>query len=254
MSIPQLPNPKMQFGVKKPCMTKLPLTLLIPLAEAAKVLDRLHTLPITQRINNIMFLLIAYCDGSVNTINNSSHPILVAIVHSLDLAHDVLNGTAVDDRPIPSKMKFDEACARQMALMEKYKDRVPAAPFLANLQDEHVFPRLSETAPFNELPFDMLTLVSVAMYEGAIKYGDHNYRSMDYKILVSTYIDAAFRHILQFCFFGEDIDVESDSHHLIKLIASLMVLGDSIFNNQNVIDDRPIPSAAICWEKNKKNA
>lgn len=83
--------------------------------------------------------------------------------------------------------------------------------------------------------------VSIAMFEGALKYGKHNYRDSEHKILISTYIDAILRHVDQFFCFKEDIDEESGEHHVIKILACLFVLVDSIINN-NEKDDRPIPS------------
>lgn len=77
--------------------------------------------------------------------------------------------------------------------------------------------------------------VGVAMLEGALKYGRHNYRAEG--VRVSVYIDAAKGHIDQFIE-GEDIDLDSGVHHLSKAIASLIVLRDGQLNNK-CVDDRP---------------
>ena len=90
-------------------------------------------------------------------------------------------------------------------------------------------------APLSTVPFGPLYEVGLAMLEGARKYGRHNYRDMGVK--ASIYVDAAMGHIAAY-WEGEDIDPDSNLHHIVKAIASLMVLRDSMLM-ENHIDDRP---------------
>jgi hypothetical protein len=90
--------------------------------------------------------------------------------------------------------------------------------------------------PFSVLPMNVLWHIGLAMLEGALKYGRHNYRAAG--VRASVYFDATVaRHIMPW-WAGEDIDAESGRHHLDKAIASLMVLRDSMLQG-NWIDDRP---------------
>ena len=90
------------------------------------------------------------------------------------------------------------------------------------------------------VPFTVLWELGVAMLEGARKYGRHNYRVSG--VRTSVYVDAAKGHIDQF-WEGEDIDPDSGLPHIVKAIASLVVLRDSQIRG-NVVDDRP-PKADV---------
>lgn len=85
------------------------------------------------------------------------------------------------------------------------------------------------------IPTTILWELGVAMLEGARKYGRHNYRIAG--VRASVYVDAAKGHIDQW-WEGEDIDEESKLNHLVKAIASLVVLRDAMIQNKWV-DDRP---------------
>lgn len=88
----------------------------------------------------------------------------------------------------------------------------------------------------SSVPMAFFYGVAVAMAEGGMKYGRHNYRDMGCKH--STYFDAAVGHLVSW-WEGEDIDEESGVHHLLKAAASIAVMYDSIvMKNDN--DDRPI--------------
>ncbi len=84
--------------------------------------------------------------------------------------------------------------------------------------------------------------VAVAMTEGALKYGRHNYRVIP--VRASTYFDAANRHLDQW-WEGEDIDPESKLSHITKAITSLITLRDAMIHDC-YIDDRP-PSLPEGW-------
>lgn len=90
---------------------------------------------------------------------------------------------------------------------------------------------------FMVVPMQVIWELGVAMLEGTLKYGRHNYRGAG--VRASVYVDAALGHIHQWVE-GEDIDKDSNLSHIIKAIASLVVLRDAMMNNMWV-DDRPPP-------------
>lgn len=89
--------------------------------------------------------------------------------------------------------------------------------------------------PMSCVPVPVMMEVALAMLEGAMKYGRHNYRSTE--ILSSTYYDAATRHIGAW-WEGENNDPDSGLSHISKAIASLIVLRDSMIM-KTMVDDRP---------------
>lgn len=105
--------------------------------------------------------------------------------------------------------------------------------------------------PFTTVPMNVTAEIGLAMMEGALKYGRHNYRAIG--VRTSVYIDAALRHISAF-WEGQDIDPDSGISHITKAMACLIVLRDSQMIG-NEIDDRP-PSHFDNWQQelNKKAA
>ena len=95
---------------------------------------------------------------------------------------------------------------------------------------------------FQFLPIDVLEEVAGGMAEGADKYGAYNWR--DTEIQMSDYYDSTMRHVTAW-FKGEDIDPDSNIHHLSKAIAGLVVVRDAIMTD-SCIDDRPL-------KRNKQN-
>jgi hypothetical protein len=89
---------------------------------------------------------------------------------------------------------------------------------------------------FSYIPLQVLVGVGLAMFEGARKYGRHNYRPAG--VRASVYVDACVCGHLTPWYEGEDIDPDSGLSHIDKAIASLIVLRDSMLNN-NWVDDRP---------------
>lgn len=90
---------------------------------------------------------------------------------------------------------------------------------------------------FVTVPFQVLWELGIAMLEGSLKYGRHNYRASG--VRASVYVDAALGHIHQY-WEGEDDDPDSAAHlsHITKAIASLTVLRDAQMNDF-LVDDRP---------------
>lgn len=89
--------------------------------------------------------------------------------------------------------------------------------------------------PFSTIPAQVMAEVGLAMLEGALKYGRHNYRSVG--VRSSVYYDAVLRHLTQW-WEGDDIDSDSGLSHIVKAIACLVVLRDSMLFG-NLTDDRP---------------
>lgn len=104
---------------------------------------------------------------------------------------------------------------------------------------------------YSVIPWNVIGELGVALLEGALKYGRHNYRGVG--VRASVYYDAALRHLTTW-WEGEDIDPDSDLSHITKAIASLTVLRDSMLRN-NWSDDRP-PRTDPEWTKelNKRAA
>lgn len=99
-------------------------------------------------------------------------------------------------------------------------------------------------APFSTIPAPVLAETGLAMLEGALKYGRHNYRAAG--VRASVYYDAALRHLTAF-WEGQDTDSDSGLSHLVKCIACCVVLRDSQ-RQGNWVDDRP-PKTPGDWVK-----
>lgn len=104
--------------------------------------------------------------------------------------------------------------------------------------------------PFSVLPTPVLVEAALGMFEGALKYGRHNYRKVG--VRGSIYYDATQRHLTDW-WEGEDIDPASQIHHIGKAISSLMVLRDSIMRG-NWTDDRPPATYGMYDEPNRQAA
>jgi len=93
----------------------------------------------------------------------------------------------------------------------------------------------TKKAPMSTVSAPVMMEVGVAMLEGALKYGRHNYRAIG--VRASVYYDALQRHIMSW-WEGEDVDEESGLSHVTKAIACMMVLRDAMIRDK-VVDDRP---------------
>lgn len=104
--------------------------------------------------------------------------------------------------------------------------------------------------PVSTVSAQVLGEVGLAMMEGALKYGRHNFRVAG--VRASVYYDAVGRHLGAW-WEGQDIDPESSLSHVTKAIAGLMVLRDSMLQ-ENWVDDRPPAVANQNWiqELNEK--
>lgn len=91
--------------------------------------------------------------------------------------------------------------------------------------------------PASCVPLGVLGELGLAMMEGALKYGRHNYRLAG--VRASVYYDAGRRHMDAY-WEGEDIDPDSGLPHLVKAMACFTVMRDSQMMG-NFVDDRPPP-------------
>lgn len=89
--------------------------------------------------------------------------------------------------------------------------------------------------PMSTVSGPVILEVGLAMFEGARKYGRHNYRVAG--VRASVYYDAAMRHLIAW-YEGQDTDPDSGMSHITKAMASLAVLRDAQINNK-CVDDRP---------------
>ena len=84
------------------------------------------------------------------------------------------------------------------------------------------------------IPASALLYLAKVMALGAAKYGASNW--LKDPVSASTYVSAAFRHILQWAD-GEDIDPESGAPHLAHAMACMAIVLDAKANG-TLIDDR----------------
>jgi hypothetical protein len=102
----------------------------------------------------------------------------------------------------------------------------------------------------SKLPFVAELWGSMAMMDGARKYGPYNWREVD--VYASVYIDAAMRHLA--CWFErEEKADDSGVHHLGHVIACCAILLDAQAANR-LIDDRPktvVPISDILKQMSK---
>lgn len=102
--------------------------------------------------------------------------------------------------------------------------------------------------PMSVVPANVLAEIGVALAEGALKYARHNYRKVG--VRGSVYYDATMRHLMSW-WEGESIDEDSGMSHVTKAITSLIVLRDSMMQ-ENWVDDRPPKSKPFYPELNQK--
>jgi hypothetical protein len=89
--------------------------------------------------------------------------------------------------------------------------------------------------PFSLIPENVLGEVGLSFLEGSLKYGSNNWKCAG--VRASVYIDALRRHLASW-WNGQDIDPDSGLSHIVKAIACLIILRDSMLIG-NWTDDRP---------------
>lgn len=100
------------------------------------------------------------------------------------------------------------------------------------------------------VPASSTAYQSLAMEDGARKYGPYNWR--DNKVVASIYVSAAKRHLDAWFDSREENALDSGVPHLGHALASIGILVDAM-ETGNLIDDRPKAGAfARIVEKWKK--
>lgn len=90
------------------------------------------------------------------------------------------------------------------------------------------------------IPASALIHCADAFRDGAGKYGPANWR--DDPVSVTTYIDAAYRHLMDW-FDGEEVADDSQVLHLGHAMACIAILIDAK-EQGTLVDDRPKPGKA----------
>jgi hypothetical protein len=130
---------------------------------------------------------------------------------------------------------------------------ITAAPPAANQAEKPSNPKDVvgvRKAPMSTVSAAVMAEVGVAMLEGALKYGRHNYRAVG--VRSSVYYDGTLRHLMAW-WEGEDIDPDSGMSHITKAITSLVVLRDAMIQGK-CEDDRAPRSTAFYPELNARAA
>lgn len=246
-------NPKARFGILKDCFSNIPAAALLKVIETMNILkkdavennDIIVEDKISSYFNVILQQLIAFYDCNVisvktNNKENSHNSLLYIACTLIILMEKILRNEIKDDRPKPVSLDLQEIYNAQSELLKKYPE--PAEKVVnKNASIDNLSKEIQGILNFADFPMDVIVHVEVAMQEGAFKYGAQNYRNEDQKIAISTYYNACIRHLFQFFYWGQNIDVESKAHHVVKAIAGILILIDTIINNCYK-DDRPIPS------------
>lgn len=113
------------------------------------------------------------------------------------------------------------------------------------MEPQSEFQHMKPTNPKDAVAVDRLPLelvpdtanagAALAFMEGALKYGRYNWRVAG--VRASVYVGALRRHLMRW-WNGEDIDPDSELHHLYKLRACVDILIDALACDK-LIDDRP---------------
>lgn len=155
-------------------------------------------------------------------------------------------GWVPTDRPGVKVDRQDEGRYRRRILpAPPEEDRLPypARNFPPETKDTNPKDAIGVSkVPFWVVPWRIIGELSLALLEGALKYGAYNWRVAG--VRASVYMSATVRHMADF-WEGEDIDPDSGLSHVTKAIASLTVLRDSMLHG-NWVDDRP-PKSAPGW-------
>lgn len=95
-------------------------------------------------------------------------------------------------------------------------------------------------APLHLIPPVALVAESIALLDGARKYGAYNWRET--RVRATTYVSAIQRHLLAWLD-GEEEAQDSGLHHLAHVRACTAILLDALYSDK-LIDDRPIAGPA----------
>lgn len=93
----------------------------------------------------------------------------------------------------------------------------------------------------SKVPASAIVYASLAMMNGAQKYGAYNWREK--KVTSSIYVDAAIRHLMAWFDSREELAPDSGVPHLGHALASISILVDAL-ETGNLVDDRPKAGAS----------
>lgn len=99
----------------------------------------------------------------------------------------------------------------------------------------------SDKLPLHLWPETATVLGSLALLDGALKYGRGNFRVVG--VRASIYVDAAKRHLNRW-FEGQDTDPDSGLPHLAHALACIAILVDAKEAGK-LNDDRPFPGGYL---------
>jgi hypothetical protein len=119
-----------------------------------------------------------------------------------------------------------------------------AAEFLKKPEEKPTNPKDilgSNKIPLHLWPETATVLGSLALLDGALKYGRSNFRVIG--VRASIYVDAARRHLAKW-FEGQDDDPDSGLPHLAHALACLAILVDAE-EAGNINDDRNVKGGLI---------
>lgn len=128
----------------------------------------------------------------------------------------------------------------------EWQPKPSTAPLMASLgapmptpPDSNPKTRFGMTKPpLGLIPGTALVHLAQAFRDGAAKYGPQNWRKDP--VSSSTYVNAAFRHLLEWQD-GEEQDPVSKVHHLAHAMGCLAILIDAQ-SMGTLLDDRPPPA------------
>ncbi len=152
--------------------------------------------------------------------------------HHPDLAHPLVQQTRLLGPPMSK---------------EERKEMTKMLEKLSDVKDTNPKDAVGiKKAPISTVSGPVVAEMGLAMLEGARKYGRHNYRVAG--VRASVYRDAAWRHLNKW-WEGEDVDPDSGVCHIVKAMASLMVLRDAMIFDMWT-DDRPpaLPDSEKFWK------
>jgi len=146
------------------------------------------------------------------------------------ISEETLNEAGIETSPTPV-----DPLTKGKSILSEYGGTISAKKWITKDTNPKEGVGVKKWRQYSATPTTVIWGLGAAMLEGARKYGRHNYRVDG--VRASVYVDAAKGHIDQF-WEGEDIDRDSQLHHILKAMGSLAVLYDAIANDFWV-DDRP---------------
>lgn len=137
---------------------------------------------------------------------------------------------------------YEQASAELQEVMEQSKKT--GLPIITAIQTKETNPKDaigSDKVPLHLWPESASILGSLALLDGALKYGRSNFRAIG--VRSSIYYDALRRHTIRW-FEGEENDPESGLPHLAHALACLAILVDAKATGK-LNDDRMVKGGTV---------